>query len=149
MQTDENTTMPLARIARAYYQMATKTTRYLFSDSRQRIFAYIIIFLCFLTPSSTSFVLYSGSEFEENSVATAKIEYKDVNMLKEMRLEDRKVIFEFCNLVVKFPQLLIKKMTHEQVRKSKPICEQLLLGIAKVREQEARAHRAHIDRELQ
>ncbi|PIC32780.1 hypothetical protein B9Z55_012993 [Caenorhabditis nigoni] len=141
MQTDENTTMPLARIARAYYQMATKTTRYLFSDSRQRIFAYIIIFLCFLTPSSTSFVLYSGT--------TQKIEYKDVNMLKEMRLEDRKVIFEFCNLVVKFPQLLIKKMTHEQVRKSKPICEQLLFGIAKVREQEARAHRAHIGRELQ
>uniref|UniRef100_A0A8R1DV63 Uncharacterized protein n=1 Tax=Caenorhabditis japonica TaxID=281687 RepID=A0A8R1DV63_CAEJA len=135
MKTDENTTMPLARIARAYYQLATKTSRYLFSDSRQRIVTYLLIFLCFLTPSSTSFVLYQGT--------TAKIEYKDVNMLKEMRIEDRKVIFEFCNLVVKFPQLLAKKMTHEQVRKSKPICEQLLLGISKVREQESRAHRAH------
>ncbi|CAA92587.3 uncharacterized protein CELE_C07C7.1 [Caenorhabditis elegans] len=135
MKTDENTTMPLARIARAYYQLATKTSRYLFSDSRQRIVAYIIIFLCFLTPPSTSFVLYQGT--------SAKIEYKDVNMLKEMKIEDRKVIFEFCNFVVKFPQYLVKKMTLEQVRKSKPICEQLLLGIAKVREQEARAHRAH------
>uniref|UniRef100_A0A8R1DWV6 Uncharacterized protein n=1 Tax=Caenorhabditis japonica TaxID=281687 RepID=A0A8R1DWV6_CAEJA len=60
MKTDENTTMPLARIARAYYQLATKTSRYLFSDSRQRIVTYLLIFLCFLTPSSTSFVLYQG-----------------------------------------------------------------------------------------
>ncbi|CAD6191209.1 unnamed protein product [Caenorhabditis auriculariae] len=100
----------------------TSTFRYWFLDSRQRITTLCIIVLCCLPPSSP-FVLYQGT--------TQKLDQRDITMLKELKVEDRRTIYDFCRLVVVFPERMQPRMSEEQVKNATPICEQLLLGIKK------------------
>ncbi|CAB3406013.1 unnamed protein product [Caenorhabditis bovis] len=121
--------MPLARIARAFHYFII-STRYLFSDSRQRIVAYVLIFLCFLTPSSSSFILYQGT--------TPKFEYLGVESFRQMSQVDRRTVYSFCKLVVLNPDKINLNPRH--LLQAKPICEQFILGLKKFRELEKSRH---------
>ncbi|CAI5447555.1 unnamed protein product [Caenorhabditis angaria] len=118
-------------LTRAYFYLKI-TSRYLFSDSRQRIVFtyYVLIYLCFFTTPVTSFVLYSGT--------TPKLEYKGAHMIRQLSPEERKVVMNYCRIVLVFPEKAKTMITLDQLEHSIPICHTLVRGIKRLKDLELR-----------